>query len=159
MNTCSSCGQTKSVEFFSKASPSKCLVCYGGLDKSSKFSSAWWREKFSEEELQVFSKLKLLCTKAKLRQQDFDLDIDWEYLFDIWVEQDGKCAYSGVPLSIEANHPFTISLDRKDSSVGYQKGNLQLLAWSVNKMKQDLPEDLFLDLCFKITDNLSKKTT
>lgn len=127
--------------------------------KNTKFNSRWWLERFSQEELNLFSKLKNLCTKARLRNQEYDPEVDWEYLFELWDQQNGLCAYSGLPLSIEANHPHVVSLDRVDSSKGYVKGNLQLVSWMVNKMKQDFGEDLFLEVCFKITENRIWKTT
>lgn len=127
--------------------------------KDTKFSSKWWLERFSEEELTLFSKLKNLCTKARLRNKEYDPEVDWEYLFDLWDKQNGLCAYSGVPLSYKANHPHIVSLDRIDSAIGYVKGNLQLVSWTVNKMKQDFGEELFLEVCFKIAENRSCKTT
>ena len=124
------------------------------MGKATKFNSNWWLSRFSQEELQLFSKLKNLCTKAKLRSnKEFDSEVNWEYLFDLWDQQSGLCAYSGLPLSTETNHPHTVSLDRIDSNIGYLRGNLQLVSWSVNKMKQDLNEELFLDLCYRITTN------
>lgn len=125
------------------------------MGRNTKFNSKYWLERFSPEELALFSKLKNLCTKAKLRSKEFDPKVDWGYLFDLWDKQNGLCAYSGLPLSLEAHHPHTISLDRIDSNKGYVRGNLQLVSWSVNKMKQDLSEDLFLDLCVKIATNLT----
>lgn len=126
--------------------------------KDTKFNSFWWKERFSEEELLLFSKLKNLVTKARLRTKEFDPEVDWEYLFTLWVDQNGQCIYSGLPLSIEVNHPHTVSLDRKDSKLGYVKGNLQLVSASVNRMKQEFTEDFFLDLCGKITNNKSRNT-
>jgi len=119
---------------------------------NTKFSSKWWIERFSEEELALFSKLKNLCTKARLRNREYDPEVDWCYLFDLWNIQDGRCAYSGMPLSIEVNHPHVVSLDRIDSSEGYMKGNLQLVSWTVNRMKQDIEEKIFLEMCFMITE-------
>lgn len=119
---------------------------------TTKFNSKWWLDRFEDEELRLFSKLKNLCTKARLRQQEFDPKVDWKYLFDLWVNQNGECAYSGLPLSIEANHPHSVSLDRIDSSEGYVVGNLQLLSWTVNRMKMDLSEDEFLLICLMIAE-------
>lgn len=127
--------------------------------KDTKFSSRWWLERFSKDELQLFSKLKNLCTKARLRNQEYDPEVDWEYLFELWDQQNGLCAYSGLPLSIEANHTHVVSLDRVDSSKGYVKGNLQLVSWMVNKMKQDFGEQEFLKVCLNITENRIWKTT
>lgn len=123
------------------------------LSHGEKFSSAWWTERFTTEELTLFSKLKNLVTKTKLRKPDTDPDLDWRDLFDLWDKQNGKCAYSGLPLSIETNHPEIVSLDRIDSGLGYTKDNLQLLAWSVNKMKQEFSEEYFLKMCSLIANN------
>lgn len=123
-----------------------------------KFISAWWQERFSQEELALFSKLKSLVTKTKLRKPLTDPNLDWRDLFDLWDQQNGMCAYSGLPLSIETNHPEIVSLDRIDSSKGYTKDNLQLLAWSVNKMKQEFSEEYFLKMCSLIASKTTHKT-
>lgn len=157
--TCTLCNETKKISsFYFRIRDNNyykhCKVCHsaGKIGKESKFSSAWWKERFSEEDLKLFSKLKNLCTKARLRNQEFDPEVDWEYLYDLWVNQNGECAYSGMPLSLEANHPHGVSLDRIDSNQGYTVGNLQLLSCSVNRMKLDLKEDDFLLLCLMIAD-------
>ena len=159
MKTCTKCGETKDLEFFYLKSGrdyhyAKCKTCHGGFDKPKNFANTWYKERFTQEELELFSCLKTMCTKAKQRvNREFDPDVDWEFLFDIWDRQNGMCRYSRVPLSIEANHPHKVSLDRIDSQQGYLKGNLQLVSATVNRMKQEFEEDLFLDLCKRIADN------
>lgn len=162
LKTCTLCGDTKQLSDFyfrtrGNTHYKHCKACHRNFNsrhegKESKFSSLWWKERFSEEELKLFSKLKNLCTKARLRSKEFDPKVDWEYLYDLWVNQNGECAYSGMPLSIEANHPHSVSLDRVDSSKGYIVGNLQLLSWTVNKMKMDLDEEDFLLVCLMIAE-------
>jgi len=122
----------------------------------SSFAHTWYKENFTPEELALFSKLKNLCTKAKLRTREFDTDVNWEYLFDIWDNQNGSCALSGLPLSIEVNDPHGVSLDRIDSSTGYVKGNLQLVSAMVNRMKQEFNEELFINVCGHITNHKDK---
>lgn len=160
---CTSCNQSKPEESFWERSGRgtrylKCKSCMRGLSKTSKFSSSFWVERFSAEELALFSKLKNLVTKARGRSKEVDPDLSWEDLYDLWLSQQGLCKYSGVPLSVEANHPHTVSLDRVDSSKGYFPENLQLVSASVNRMKQEFKEDFFLDLCLKITNNTLKTT-
>jgi hypothetical protein len=65
---------------------------------------------------------------------------------------------SGLPLLIEANQTTTVSLDRIDSSIGYVRGNLQLVTAVVNRMKQEFPQEDFLQMCETIT-NYTQKTT
>lgn len=132
----------------------QCKVCHGSGKEPTSFANSWYRERFSDEELTLFSKLKNLWTKAKLRPKGFDPAINWKYLFDIWEQQNGRCVYSGVPLSIEANHPHSVSIDRIDSSIGYLKGNLQLVSAAVSRMKQEFDEEFFLSTCRLIAENM-----
>ena len=123
-----------------------------------KFSSSWYLNNFEPEELALFSTLKNLCTKAKLRTKEFGSDVTWETLYNLWTDQNGQCIYSGVPLSNEANHPHKVSLDRICSAEGYVVENLQLVSASVNRMKQEFSEEFFLNMCnliaTKTKDNL-----
>jgi len=48
---------------------------------------------------------------------------------------------------------LNISIDRINSSLGYTKDNVQLLAAIVNHMKTDLPDSEFIKICSIITDN------
>lgn len=154
MKTCRRCGVEKLSEDFYKSPKTKdgrfsvCKLCTYIRKKSY----------VPKEQRDLGSKLKNLCTKARLRTRSFDPEVDKEYLLGIWEAQEGKCAYSGVPLVLEANHPYAVSLDRIDSSIGYEKGNLQLVCSMVNRMKQEFLEDSFLDMCEKITNNRRKTT-
>lgn len=163
MQVCTKCGEEKPIDafFFRKVRKTyytHCKVCHGKNKKESKFSSYWWRERHTEEELALFSCLKNLVTKAKLRKRKQEDNVTWETIHAIWVNQKGLCNYSGVPLSIKDNHPHKVSIDRIDSSKGYIEGNLQLVSASVNRMKQEFTEEFFLQMCKKITDNVSKTT-
>ncbi len=76
---------------------------------------------------------------AKIREISFGITI--EYANQILLDQKGICAVSGVPISREAK---TASLDRIDSSKGYEVGNVQWLHNEVNVMKLDLSMSEFL---------------
>lgn len=75
-------------------------------------------------------------------------DIDIEYLEKLWQEQEGKCAISKVPLHLkkwnQKNKPDTASLDRIDSKIGYIRGNVQFLAYSLNLAKNSFTNEVFL---------------
>jgi hypothetical protein len=84
--------------------------------------------------------------------------ITWQHLEELWNKQEGLCAYSGEPLTHEANLPNTVSLDRIDSSKDYLLGNVQLVCAIVNRMKMDMTEVSFIDFCEKITNNRRRTT-
>jgi len=164
MKTCTKCGEVKAFEsyYYSNTESryySQCKSCFACVTEESKFNSSWYTERFSKEELDLFSCLKSLCTKAKLRKHKFDPEVTWKYLFELWDSQNGRCAYSGLPLSIETNHPHKVSLDRIDSTRGYLVGNLQLVSTTINRMKQEFNEELFVEMCVLVANNQDRKTT
>lgn len=70
-------------------------------------------------------------------------------------KQNGQCAITGLELkfsrpkrrTIENN---TVSLDRIDSGVGYQEGNVQWVHKDINVFRNHFSMDRFLDMCRKI---------
>lgn len=65
-------------------------------------------------------------------------------------QQGGKCIYSGVPVSFDDG---SLSVDRKDNSIGYTIDNIQIVHRTVNYMKNEIPEETFLDFCYAITNS------
>lgn len=75
-------------------------------------------------------------------------------LEELFLAQDGKCALSGVPLVLShIKNNSTASLDRKDSSKGYEKDNIQFVHKFVNIMKWDFKQETFIRFCAAITKN------
>lgn len=70
-----------------------------------------------------------------------------EYLYELFLNQDRKCALTGADLSLEKDHALCLSLDQIDPSKGYVEGNVQWLAWCVNRAKGDLTLNDFYDMC------------
>ncbi|MEV4454393.1 hypothetical protein [Microbispora sp. NPDC049633] len=83
-------------------------------------------------------------------------DLTIEYLDELWVKQGAKCAYTGWPLQFGKQglleQEQTASLDRIDSTKGYVPGNVQFVHKDINRLKWDLPEDRFIELCRAVTD-------
>lgn len=94
---------------------------------------------------------------AESRELEFSITIE-----DMWVkfiEQNKKCALSGLEISLcgsvrnkDYKDLHNASIDRIDSSKGYTKDNIQWLHKDVNKIKQDFNEKDFIDYCRKIVD-------
>lgn len=89
--------------------------------------------------------IRFLLKDAKGRK--LGCNLDEAYIEKILVEQQNRCALSGVEFTKSAKP----SLDRINSKYGYLKGNVQLLLGDVNKMKMDLDQDWFLFLCHTIS--------
>ena len=76
-----------------------------------------------------------------------------EYLYELFKEQGRVCALTKAPLVIETSHPLCLSLDQKDPAKGYVAGNVQWLAWCVNRAKGDLSLDHFYEMCEVVLEN------
>ena len=72
------------------------------------------------------------------------------FLAGMYAKQNGRCAISGVTMTSEIGRgtvSTNISIDRIDSSVGYEPENVQLVCRIVNIMKTSLPLGEFLEWC------------
>lgn len=78
----------------------------------------------------------------------------------LYAEQHGLCALSGVEMTYVAGQgrmATNISLDRIDSSVGYVRGNVQLVCDIANRMKQDLTVVDLRMWCERILERTDEK--
>lgn len=112
--------------------------------------------------------LYYLRKNAKIRGYDFELDA--EFLWNLYLDQDRKCALTGIPIEIKksligyngnkATHPdirlITASLDRINSDLGYIKSNVCWVFKPLNIMKGSLPNDKFWFLCKKVYEYLKQ---
>ncbi len=84
-----------------------------------------------------------------------------QYVWDLFMEQERKCAISGVEIFFTDDFrgkrkDQTASLDRIDSNKGYIKGNVQWVHKDINRMKWHLPEKVFLNWCRLVIKNKGK---
>ena len=75
-----------------------------------------------------------------------------EYLEDLFQSQKGRCVFSNIQLTFEVGSRFRISLDRIDSKVGYKPGNVQFVCAYINKAKQSLNDNDFIEMCRIISE-------
>ncbi len=81
-------------------------------------------------------------------QRNILFDVSIEFIDELLVKQQYKCALSGIHIVTSVSHPVaTASLDRIDSKGGYTPENVQWVHKNINKMKTDLDEFTFITLC------------
>jgi hypothetical protein len=95
---------------------------------------------------------RLSDAKARANKRKHPFDIDREYLYQLFKDQNRTCALSGVELRIEKGHFCCLSLDQINPTLGYIKGNVQWVAWAVNRAKGDMPSEMFTDMCMKVIE-------
>ena len=86
-------------------------------------------------------------TNAELR--GINWEVSFEYLADLLILQDFKCALSDIPIDA-MGISNNASLDRIDSSKGYVEGNVQWVTSKVNMMKQHYSQQDFIDVCVAV---------
>ncbi|MDR3502985.1 MAG: hypothetical protein P4L79_10415 [Legionella sp.] len=95
------------------------------------------------------NQFKHFLNKARGRSKDgwAKIDLDLEYLENLWKRQYGMCAISGITLEVKTNKKSLTmaSLDRIDSSLGYVKGNVQFVAYGINLAKNTFTNKEMMD--------------
>ena len=129
------CGAKRNVQASAllKGTSTQCAECSYAKKiayVSGSIRSAYWRN---------------IKSAAEIRGIDFQ--IDPELAWDMYQSQKGKCALSGLEIKFGGFKNQTASLDRIDSSKGYSKNNIQWVHKTVNAMKSNLDEKVFISFC------------
>lgn len=99
---------------------------------------------------------KIRDIKAGAKRRNIEFNVTKEYLWDIFIQQNKRCALTGVLLKfgrIYYPHETTASLDRIDSSKGYIIGNVQWVYKSINMMKMSMSQEDFINICKLVANN------
>ena len=148
----------------------KCRYCSNkekfqkNVDLGKMATKGYSPKHFGEGDL-CLSLYQTYITGAEKRGLEFDKEnVTVKYLWELLVNQNFKCALSGVeiylrgedktiPLTDNGNpryELFNASLDRVDSSKGYIIGNVQWVHRQINIMKNAYSEDSFIEMCKKV---------
>jgi hypothetical protein len=154
--TCFKCKQTKPHSDFFRHSQtpdnhhSWCKICCREGNQKSRAKL----ESTIEGRARVF--LRNARNSAIKRNQPFELET--QDIVGCWSDQNGICAYSGRPMTLEANKLNTVSIERIDSSVGYTLANTILVCQAINRMKSDFSLQDFYGMCRDVADFLTDET-
>lgn len=120
-------------------------------------------KKFSTENQPNYRSIKANPFKYYLRNCKrrfrYNINIDLQYLENLWNEQKGLCVYTNIPLKLNTHlkrvkdYRYTASLDRIDSTKGYIKGNVQFVSACINYMKNNLTHDQTIEFINLIKDS------
>jgi len=89
--------------------------------------------------------------KGGARKRGLEFEITKEQIWEMFLNQNKKCKLSGddIIFSLD-NEKKTASIDRIDNSKGYTIDNVQILHKDINKMKNNLPQKRFIEICKNI---------
>lgn len=170
---CNHCGLTKALDFFTKSKPSAnyktqnqthhsyCKECNASRAREWRKLHPNYRGSGTINNTPLVDRLLMSAirqrlTDAKSRTKKYSksvVTVTAEYLYELFNKQDRKCALTRAELLIEQDHPLCLSLDQIDPTKGYTEGNVQWLAWAVNRAKGNLSTDDFYDMCEVILNN------
>ncbi len=100
-----------------------------------------------------------LSSKGNAKRRGLEHSITRKYIEEIYASQNGLCYYTGGTMFTDmrglSSNNDGVSIDRIDSSKGYIEGNIVLCRWIVNRMKNDLTHEEFLELVSKINNKFN----
>jgi hypothetical protein len=138
---CRKCKCEKSLTEFSTVKNKPINIC----KMCASENAIEWQKKLSEStdptsmlENTFYKMLQATRSNAKKDNRIFELSLP--VLRSIYDKQQGKCYYTGVPMTLRSNghlnrDPMLISMDRKDSAQGYTPTNTVLCCWGINALK------------------------
>ena len=88
----------------------------------------------------------------------FDCNITAEDIFQMYDDQDGKCAITGFDMTLGSSDDLTekqyaASPDRIDNERGYTTDNVWLVTARANSLKSDMTIEELLEWCTAVVKN------
>jgi hypothetical protein len=124
--------------------------------------------KFDSFILKILNDCKSRVKKKAAKGRILEMDIDKDFIIDMYNKKKGKCKITGNEMTFNAINEKddddschiinrnNISIDRIDSSKGYTKDNVRLICAIINSIRFNLGDDEFYEICNKVV-NPSKK--
>ena len=152
---CKLCKTWKSLTLFNKCSSTYDMLHYICRECASKENK---KEYTNAGQVLNINKLYNRCKyNANLRKITFLInEIDIKTLYE---KQKGLCFYTGKKMSWLKGDENKISIDRIDSSLGYEESNIVLCCSRVNLMKNNLQTDQFKSYVTAIYNNWASKSS
>lgn len=92
--------------------------------------------------------------KNRAKRKGIECSVDAKFLSELWATQKGVCPYTGIQMALLkydtskrtiAGGPNQVSVDRKDSSMGYIPENVELVCLSVNYGKNGYSREQMME--------------
>ena len=101
---------------------------------------------------------KIIDSRKRARKMEFKHNITVKYLLDLWIEQQGRCAVTGVVMNFESGdsynkNAYCCSVDRIVNENGYTVGNVRLLTHWANNAKSTWDDYLLETMITEIINN------
>lgn len=99
--------------------------------------------------------------RYRAESKNIEFNLDYLFLYELFKKQDGKCHYTGLPMSLKgslSDKDSVFSVDKIDAKAGYTKDNVVLCLNSINRLKGDNDLKALKDIFRAIFENERTKT-
>jgi hypothetical protein len=142
------CGKSSRLisasEFLNPNKAFMCQKCAGILRGENKHKKDAYEELYQHK----YTKIKRTAEARNIR-----FELTKEYLWDLYLKQNKKCAITGDPLPQLSK----ASLDRIDSSKGYIENNVQWVTKQANLSKHVMTMQELYNFCKKVLNNANQQ--
>lgn len=123
-------------------------------------------DEFNDDPLLNFASRIVKQSRSRAERNNVLFSITEFDVVTLFKKQGGKCAISGIPLTLNYNprgltkfqRMYNLSIDQKVPGRGYTHQNSQLVCFQINVMKLDLAQDTFIELCSKVSQRWNPVT-
>jgi|UniRef100_A0A6C0IRH1 hypothetical protein len=84
---------------------------------------------------------------ARVKKGRIKCEMTEELIMKLWEKQKGICALSGKEMNWKNNSLYKLSIDRINQDGNYVEGEIQLVCYMVNIMKNHFTEEAVIDVC------------
>jgi hypothetical protein len=112
---------------------------------------------YSNNRRDEFTPFRYHLRNAKNHSRDREFSITLEDLKNLWNQQNGICAVTGLELIIksfddnQSKSPLQASLDRIDNSKGYTKDNIRFVCLMFNYARNNFTDEETLEFFKKVS--------
>lgn len=141
---------------------SVCSICQ--LNKT-----AITQSKLDSFVMKILNDARERVKKHESKDRHLEFDIDKDFILNLYEQQGEKCAITKKEMTHNSLNcrkdgdchilnPYNISIDRIDNTKGYTKTNVRLVCAFVNRIRMDMNDDDFFELCKEVaTERKGKK--
>lgn len=100
---------------------------------------------------------KVVDAKKRAVRDGKSFNITTPFMTALWEKQQGKCAKTGVEMGRIGDKWLAPSIDRIDSSIGYEQDNVQWVCWRYNDAKSNMNDNEFIMMCLAVAATYFKE--
>lgn len=141
------------VCYFDDGEAVRICVCYSCDYTLNKARYSRYDKQVQESEtIKAFCLNNISRWRTRAIASGFSFDLSREFLERLWLEQGGRCFYTGQVISLKRGHAQfdSASLDKVDPAKGYVIGNVVWTTRSINTSKGHRTAVEYLSLCQRV---------